>query len=82
MDILVFTQAIPTVVDLVSQSLALVLSPLLPRRGVLVQGISSQDTVTRSVLDIDVEVIAAHCDDHVEVYLQLVRNTLLDGERM
>jgi hypothetical protein len=46
------------------------------------EGLGSHDAVARGVLDVEVQVVALHGDDNVEVELQVVRHTLFYAEGM
>jgi hypothetical protein len=59
---------------------ALAVDPLRPAGAVFLQLRSGEDTVARSVLDVDVKVIALHLHDDIEVDLQVMRNALLHRE--
>lgn len=56
--------------------------PLGPAGIDVVQRLASEDAVTKSVLNVDSHILAAHCNDDVDVDLQVMTNTLLDGESM
>lgn len=58
----------------------LVVDPVLPNRRVAVQLGSGQDPVARRVLHVDVDVLALHFDDDVEVDVEGVGYALFDGE--
>ena len=59
---------------------ALVVDPVLPHRRVAVQLRGGQDPVARRVLHVDVDVLAFHFHDDVEVDVETVRHALFDGE--
>lgn len=59
---------------------ALAVLPLGPAGVVLLQHLARQDEVAGGVLHVDVQVVAVHGDDHVEVDLQRVPDALLDAE--
>lgn len=54
--------------------------PQLPAGGLALEQLAGQDAVTGGVLDVDVEGIAGHLDDDVQVQLEVVRDALLDAE--
>lgn len=56
--------------------------PVVPIGGILVQQIAGEDTVAAGVLDVDVQIVAEHGDDDVEVDLELMRDALFDGEEV
>ncbi len=58
----------------------LAIHPMRPGSRVAGEPVGSQDAVARGVLDVDVQVGAAHADDHVEVDGQDVGDALFDGE--
>lgn len=58
------------------------IDPMAPIRGILSQQIAGKDAVARGILDIDVQVVAEHGDDDVEIDLQLVGNAFFDGEEV
>lgn len=57
-----------------------IVHPLGPLGRVAVQHGGGEDSVTRGILDVDVEVGAEHVDDDVEVDLHLVGDSLFDGK--
>lgn len=61
---------------------ALHINPLLPRRGVSLQHVACEDSVTAGILDVDVEVATLHGDNYVEVYLQVVGDAFFYGEEV
>lgn len=61
---------------------ALCVNPLVPGRSIALQLVSSENAVTRCILDVDVEVIAVHLDNNVEVDLHVVPDALFDGKRV
>lgn len=58
----------------------LVVNPVLPHRRIAMELGSSQDPVAGSVLHVDVDVLALHLDDDVEVDIQRMGDALFDGE--
>lgn len=58
---------------------ALVVDPLRPIGGVLLQPRGSEDAVAGGVLYVDVNVLALHFHDNVNVDLHVVADALLDG---
>lgn len=67
-------------VGIVAELVDPIVHPLGPLGRVAVQHGGGEDSVTRGVLDVDVEVGAEHVDDNVEVDLHLVRDSLFDGK--
>lgn len=63
-----------------AQSLSLLLLPRAPLRGILLEDLPSEHTVTRGILHVDVQVVAVHLDHDVEVHLQRAADALLDAE--
>lgn len=61
---------------------ALCVNPLVPCRSIALQLVPSKNAITRCVLDVDVEVVAVHLDNDVEVDLHVVPDTLFDGKRV
>ena len=61
---------------------ALHINPLLPRRGISLQHITSEDPVATGILDVDVEVGTLHGHDNVKVYLEIVGDAFFDGEEV
>lgn len=59
---------------------ALAVDPVRPEGGVALEPLGGVDAVARGVLDVDVQVLAAHLDDHVDVDGQDVADALFDGE--
>ncbi|KAL8685207.1 MAG: hypothetical protein Q9218_007904, partial [Villophora microphyllina] len=57
-------------------------SPITPIGWILRQEIASEDAIAAGVLDVDVEVMAEHGDNDIEVDLQLMGDTLLNGEEV
>ena len=60
----------------------LAIHPLPPVRRLPLQLLGGQDAVARGVLDVDVQVDAAHAQDDVEVEVEDARDALFDGERV
>lgn len=58
---------------------ALVVDPLRPVGGVFLQPRGSEDAVAGGVLYVDVDVLALHFHDNVNVDLHVVADALLDG---
>lgn len=58
------------------------INPMAPIRRVFLEARGGEDAVAGGVLDVDVEVLALHLDDDVEVDLHAVADALLDGERV
>ena len=58
------------------------IGPLAPVGGIFGQQIAGEDAVARGILDVDVEVVAEHGDDDVEVDLELVGDSLLDRKEV
>jgi hypothetical protein len=56
--------------------------PVRPEGGVACQGLTGHDTVSRSILNVDVQVDALHGDNNVEVDLHVVRDALFHAERV
>lgn len=54
--------------------------PLHPGGRVGGQCLSGHDAITRGVLQVDVDVLAFHLDDHVEIDLEVSPNPLFHGE--
>lgn len=77
-----FTSVQLAILTLAEPVHALCVNPLVPGRGIALQLVSSENAVTRCVLDVDVEVIAVHLDNNVEVDLHVVPDTLFDGKRV
>ena len=68
--------------QVIEQMHPLGIDPLIPIGRIFAQLLAREDAIAAGVLNIDVEVGAAHGDDDVEVDLQLVRHALLDGKQM
>ena len=51
-----------------------------PTGGVFLEQIAGKNTVAAGVLDVDVEVLAPHGDNGVEVYLEGLRDAFFDAE--
>lgn len=58
----------------------LVVDPVLPHRRVAMQPGGGQDAVAGRVLHVDVDVLALHLDDNVEVDVEGVGDALFDGK--
>lgn len=58
------------------------IDPMLATRGVTLQEFSGKNTVTRCVLDIDVEILTGHRYYDVEIDLQVMRDTFLYREKV
>lgn len=56
------------------------LHPQVPARVVLLQQVPREDAVARSVLDVDAQGVAGHVDDDIQIQLELMSDSLLDGE--
>lgn len=56
------------------------LHPELPAGAFALEQLSGEDTVARSVLDVDIEGVTGHVNDDIEVKLQVVADALLDAE--
>ena len=56
--------------------------PLHPRRGILLQRHTRQYSVSTRVLHVDMQVLALHLDDDVEIDLQIMADALLHAERV
>ncbi|KAL9590027.1 MAG: hypothetical protein Q9203_001185, partial [Teloschistes exilis] len=56
--------------------------PVVPIGRILVQQIAGEDAVAAGILNVDVQIVAEHGDDDVEVDLELVRDAFLDGEEV
>ena len=56
------------------------LAPLVPGRCIPMQRRASEDAVAAGVLDIDMQVLAFHGYDKIEIDLQIPSHALLDGE--
>lgn len=69
--------AVGVVAELVD---ALGVDPLGPRGRVALQLGGGEDAIARGVLDVDVDVVALHVDDDVEVDLHVVGDALFDGK--
>ena len=54
--------------------------PELPAGGVLLQQLSGENAVTGGVLDVDVQSVAGHLDDDVEVQLEVMGDALFNAE--
>ncbi len=61
---------------------AALVDPLLPGGGVLLEAGGGEDAVAGGVLHVDVQVLALHAHDHVQVQLHAVPDALLDRERV
>ena len=59
---------------------AFAIDPLVPSGGVLLEAGGGENAVAGGVLDVDVQVLALHLEDNVEVDLQAVADTLFHGE--
>ena len=59
---------------------ALVVGPLSPKSLVETQLLGRHDSITRSILDVNMEIIAVHLNHNIQVNLHLPRDTSLDFE--
>ena len=69
-----------TIVPYTKSMYAFALPPLAPACWVFSQHLAGESPITRRILHVDMQIGAFHCNDDVEVYLQVVRDALLDGE--
>lgn len=56
--------------------------PVTPIGRILVQQVAGEDAIAAGVLHVDVEIMAEHGDNNVQVDLELVRHAFLDREEM
>jgi hypothetical protein len=59
---------------------ALVVGPLPPESPVSAKALSRHDSIARSILDVNMNIVAPHLDYNVQVDLQFSRNTSLNLE--
>lgn len=61
---------------------ALFINPLAPGGGLASQLVRSKDAIPRGILDVDVQIVAVHLDDDVEINLHVMPDAPLNGKRM
>lgn len=61
---------------------ALCVLPLAPQGGVFLEGLPGKDAIARCVLDVDVNVLAPHGNDHVDVDLQVMADAFFHAVAM
>lgn len=61
---------------------ALLINPLAPGGGLAGQLVRGENAISRGILDVDVQIVAVHLDNYIQINLHVVPDTPLDGERM
>lgn len=61
---------------------ALFINPLAPGGGLASQLVRSKNAISRGILDVDVQIVAVHLDDDVEIDLHVVPDAPFNSKRM
>lgn len=61
---------------------ALFVNPLAPGGGLASQLVRSKDAISRGILDVDVQIVAVHLDDNIEIDLHVVPYAPFNCKRM